>query len=109
MRIFALSMISSLKMGKSRQPAVPASTRVVTPEEKVLTIGLRESFERECVSKQCACMSMMPGTTYLLETSTTFAFAGAEMPGRTSATLPSLISRSAGPSTLLAGSMTCPP
>ena len=44
MRILALSMISSLKIGKSRQPAVPASTTVVTPDEKVLTIGLSESF-----------------------------------------------------------------
>ena len=82
---------------------------VVTPELKVLTIGLSESFEREWVSKAWTCMSMMPGVTYLPETSTRFALAGGVMPCPTSAILPSLIRRSAGPSMLLAGSMTCPP
>jgi len=62
-RIFAVSITFVLKTSKSFQPDVPASTTVVTPDEKVLTCGSSERRDRWCQWKTCACMSMMPGVT----------------------------------------------
>ena len=57
------SITSCRNCAKSRQPVVPASTTVVTPDASVLTSGCSERSDRVWVCATWACMSMMPGVT----------------------------------------------
>ena len=89
------------------EPALPASTMVVTPECTPPRSGLTPV--RLMPSKTWACTSMSPGVTSLPPTSTTRAASAGAMPAAMRAILPDSIATSRTPSSPLATSTTLPP